>query len=66
MQNNGYALAGLLVVVLIIALIVIGPLVTIFCIRHLMPNVGCEYSFTNWFCVVLLGMIAKSKFSIKK
>jgi len=46
--------------VLILALIVIGPLLTIWALNTLFAT-GIEYTLTNWAAVVVLGMFLQAR-----
>jgi len=46
--------------VLILALIVIGPLLTIWALNTLFAT-GIEYTLTNWAAVVILGMFLQAR-----
>lgn len=49
-----------LTVVLIIALIAIGPLLTIWSINTLFPALAIPYNLETWFAVIVLGGVFKS------
>ena len=51
---------------LIIALVVIGPVLTIWALNTLFPVLAIPYTISTWFAVVILGTFIKSKVSVKK
>lgn len=51
---------------LIIAIIAIGPLLTIWALNTLFPVLAIGYSIETWFAVVLLGAFMRTKVSMKK
>lgn len=56
----------ILAIALIIAVIAIGPLLTIWAVNTLFPAVAIPYTIETWFAVVVLGAFMRSKVSLKK
>jgi hypothetical protein len=53
------------IVALIIALIIIGPLLTIWALNTLFPILAIPYTIQTWFAVVLVGMFIRANFYLK-
>lgn len=51
---------------LIIALVAIGPLLTIWALNTLFPVLAIGYSLETWAAVVLLGMFMRTNVKLKK
>jgi len=51
--------------ILILALIVIGPLLTIWALNTLFAT-GIEYTIKNWAAMVVLGMFVQARYSHSK
>lgn len=56
----------ILAIALIIAVIAVGPLLTIWAVNTLFPAVTIPYTIETWFAVVVLGAFMRSKVSLKK
>lgn len=56
----------LLGLVLVIALIAVGPILTIWSLNTLFPVLAIPYTLETWAAVVLLGGVFKSTINIKK
>lgn len=56
----------LVIVLIVIALIVAGPLLTIWSFNTLFPMVAIPYNFFTWLSVIILGGFFKANVSIKK
>jgi hypothetical protein len=56
----------LLLVLLIIALIVVGPLITIWALNTLFPALAIEYTFQTWLAAVILGSVIKTTVRTKE
>jgi len=59
-------LALLFAVVLIVALVIVGPLLTIWALNTLFPALAIPYTIETWFAVIILAGVFKSNVSIKK
>lgn len=59
-------IALLFVIVLIIALILIGPLATIWAANTLFPVLAIPYTIETWLAVIIIGALFKSNVNIKK
>jgi hypothetical protein len=51
---------------IIIAVIAIGPLLTIWSLNALFPALAIPYSFETWAAVVILGGVFKSNVKVSK
>jgi 4-hydroxybenzoate polyprenyltransferase len=56
----------LLLVLLIIALIVVGPFITIWALNTLFPALAIEYTFQTWLAAVILGSVFKTTVNAKQ
>lgn len=56
----------LLAIVLIAALIAVGPLATIWAANTLFPALAIPYAFDTWLAVVVLGAFFRANVSVKK
>lgn len=59
-------LAVFLLTVLIIALLVFGPLITIWALNTLFPILAIEYTFSTWLATILVGMFLRGNVTVKK
>ena len=55
-----------LAIVVIVAIIAIGPLATIWAANTLFPVLAIPYTLETWFAVVIFGAFIRSKVSLKK
>jgi len=58
-SNNNTGTAILLAAALIIALVVLGPLLTIWALNTLFPVLHIDYNLDTWSAVVLLGIFIR-------
>ena len=56
----------LFLVVLVIALIIVGPLLTIWALNTLFPALAIPFTFWTWLAVVILGGVFKSNVTVKR
>jgi len=56
----------LTVAAIVIALIIVGPLATIWAVNTLFPVLTIPYALDTWFAVVVLGLFLKSNVTVKK
>lgn len=56
----------LLVVLAVIALIVIGPFLTIWALNTLFPVLAIGYGIDTWAAVILMSMFFRSNVKVKK
>jgi hypothetical protein len=54
-----------LAIVLIVALVAIGPLLTIWALNTLFPVLSIPYAIETWFAVVLLVGALKARITVK-
>ena len=54
-----------LAIVLIVALVAIGPLLTIWALNTLFPVLAIPYAIETWFAVVLLVSALKARITVK-
>lgn len=59
-------LGALTIVAIVIALIIFGPLATIWALNTLFPALAIPYTFWTWLAVVVLGGVFRSKVEVKK
>jgi hypothetical protein len=64
MMSKALTLVG--VIVLVIALLIIGPLATIWAFNTLFPVLAIPYTFWTWLAVIIIGSFFKANVSIKK
>jgi hypothetical protein len=55
-----------LLVAFIVALVVLGPLLTIWALNTLFPVLAISYSLETWAAIILLGGFLRANVSIKK
>ena len=60
------ALGVILAVALVIALIILGPLLTIWAMNTLFPALAIPYTIWTWLSVLILGGVFKSNVTVKK
>lgn len=53
-------------VLLVIALIILGPLITIWALNTLFPALAIPYTIWTWLSVLVLGGVFKSNVTVKK
>ena len=56
----------LLLVLLIIALVIAGPFITIWSLNTLFPALAIEYTFQTWLAAVILGSVIKTTVKTKE
>ena len=56
----------ILAIALIVALVAIGPLLTIWALNTLFPVLAIGYNLETWAAVVLLGMFMRTNVKLKK
>ncbi len=56
----------ILSVTIILALLIVGPLATIWAVNTLFPALAIPYAIDTWFAVVLLGAFFRANVSVKK
>lgn len=52
--------------IVIVALVAIGPLLTIWALNTLFPVLNISYSFDTWAAIVLLGMFFRANVTVNK
>jgi hypothetical protein len=55
-----------LLVAFIVALVVLGPLLTIWALNTLFPVLAISYSLETWAAIILLGGFLRANVSVKK
>lgn len=55
----------LLMIVLIVALIIVGPIITIWALNTLFPSLAIPYEFTTWLAVIVLGSALRANVNVK-
>lgn len=56
----------ILFIVFVIALIIVGPLLTIWALNTLFPVLAIPYDIWTWLAVIILGGLFKSNVTVKK
>lgn len=56
----------LLLVLLIIALVIAGPFITIWALNTLFPVLAIEYTFQTWLAAIILGSVFKTTVNAKQ
>jgi hypothetical protein len=51
---------------LLIAIIIVGPLLSIWALNTLFPVLNISYSFDTWAAIVLLGMFFRANVTVNK
>lgn len=59
-------LAVIFAIALIVALVVVGPLATIWALNTLFPVVAIPYTIETWFAVVIVASLFKTNLTYKK
>jgi hypothetical protein len=54
-----------LMIVFIVALIIIGPIVTIWALNTLFPSLAIPYDFFTWLAVIVLGSALRANVNVK-
>lgn len=62
-MKGGFAVG---VILLIIAVIILGPLLTIWALNTLFPVLAIPYSLKTWFAVIIIGGLFKSTVKVNK
>ena len=60
------ALALLFVIALIVALVIVGPLATIWALNTLFPVLAIPYTIETWFAVIIVASLFKTNLTYKK
>ena len=55
-----------LLLLLVVALVILGPILTIWALNTLFPVLAIPYAIETWAAVVVLGGVFKSSVTIKK
>ena len=63
MKNAFVVVAAVLI---IIALIILGPLLTIWALNTLFPALAIAYTIETWAAVILLGMALRANVKVKR
>lgn len=53
-------------ILLVIAVIIAGPLLTIWSLNTLFPKLEIAYNISNWFAVILLGAALRANVTVNK
>jgi len=59
-------MAVLFWIIFIIALLILGPLLTIWSLNTLFPMLNIAYGFNEWAAVILLGAALRANVEVKK
>lgn len=55
-----------LIILFVIALVILGPLLTIWALNTLFPVLHIDYGVAEWFAVLLLGAFLRGNVSVNK
>ena len=55
-----------LLLLLVVALVILGPILTIWALNTLFPVLAIPYAIETWAAVVVLGGVFKSSVTVKK
>ena len=58
-------ITGVFLIVLIVALIIVGPLATIWALNTLFPALAIPYDFFTWLAVIVLGSALRANVNVK-
>lgn len=65
--NSGNIVMGLLIVVLVVALVIFGPLLFIWSLNTLFPVLAIDYTLKTWFAALVVhGAVGGAKYSSSK
>lgn len=64
LSKIGYA-GGVLFVLLLAAVIILGPLIVIWALNTLFPVLSIEYTFWTWLSVIIVGAYVRGDVKIK-
>ena len=53
-------------IILIVALVILGPIATIWSLNTLFPSLNIPTNFDTWCAIVVLGGVFKSNITVKK
>jgi hypothetical protein len=62
-MKNAFVVVAALI---IIALVIIGPLLTIWALNTLFPALAIAYTIETWAAVILLGMALRANVKVKR
>lgn len=58
-------ITGVFLIALIVALIIVGPLATIWALNTLFPALAIPYEFLTWLAVIVLGSALRANVNVK-
>lgn len=60
------AFGGLLVVLVVLAVIILGPWAVIWALNTLFPALAIPFTFWTWLAILVLGGFARSNVTVKR
>jgi len=66
MNSKDKLVAAGAIIIVIIALVILGPLITIWALNTLFPVLAIPYTLETWFAVVVVASLFKTKIEMKK
>jgi hypothetical protein len=66
MNSKDKLVAAGAMILVIIALVILGPLITIWALNTLFPVLAIPYTLETWFAVVVVASLFKTKIEMKK
>jgi hypothetical protein len=66
MNSKDKLVAAGAIILVIIALVILGPLITIWALNTLFPVLAIPYTLETWFAVVVVASLFKTKIEMKK
>jgi hypothetical protein len=66
MNSKDKLVAAGAMILIIIALVILGPLITIWALNTLFPVLAIPYTLETWFAVVVVASLFKTKIEMKK
>lgn len=66
MNSKDKLVAAGAIILVIIAVVILGPLITIWALNTLFPVLAIPYTLETWFAVVVVASLFKTKIEMKK
>ena len=66
MNSKDKLVAAGAMILVIIAIVILGPLITIWALNTLFPVLAIPYTLETWFAVVVVASLFKTKIEMKK
>jgi len=62
-MNSNLLILG---IVLVVALVIAGPLISIWALNTLFPVLAIPYTFETWAAVIIVGALTRANVTVKK